>query len=55
MTYEDFVKLYEEKWEDVDWFFGDFYDIQKQHPDYVDRYIASNMKQSFKSKQKEIQ
>jgi 6-phosphogluconolactonase/glucosamine-6-phosphate isomerase/deaminase len=50
MTYEQFVTLYEDKWQDVDWFFGDFYHIQQQHPDYVDRYIASHMKSNFASK-----
>jgi hypothetical protein len=50
MTYEEFVTLYEANWEDTDWFFGEFFHIKEQYPEYIDRYIASNMKKTFNSK-----
>lgn len=42
MTYEDFVKLYEFNYQNPEWFFGEFYHIQEQYPQYVDRYLAEN-------------
>jgi hypothetical protein len=44
MTYEEFVSLYERNYKDLDWFYGEFYHIQKKHPEYVDRYIAANLR-----------
>lgn len=44
LTYEEFVELYERNYKDLDWFYGEFYHIQKKHPEYVDRYIAANLR-----------
>ena len=44
MTYEEFVKLYERNYKDLDWFYGEFYHIQLKYPKYVDRYIADNLR-----------
>lgn len=44
MTYDEFVSLYERNYKDLDWFYGEFYHIQLKYPEYVDRYIAANLR-----------